>query len=108
MARFVYDISRTFSHRRLAELLDSLEKVAPAGRRYLEAIPANQWRNTAWLDDSTLPPRFGIVTTNMSESANSMLEDARNGSWLQTVDLILGKMVERICQIRDKHVGKTG
>ncbi|KAG7341375.1 MULE transposase domain containing protein [Nitzschia inconspicua] len=48
--------------------------------KYLEDITANQWRSTAWVDDPTLPPMFGIMTTNMSESANSMFGEAGDGA----------------------------
>ena len=71
-------------------------------------IPDNHWRSTAWLDDLTLPPRFGIVTSNMSESMNNMFEKARDGSWLNSMDTILGKMMERISLLRKAADGKSG
>jgi hypothetical protein len=58
------------------------------------------WRLSEWVTDQSLPPRFGIISLNMSESANSMFEDARHGSWLDTMDFILDKMCNRISQLQ--------
>ena len=77
-----------------------IERVSPTARNYLEGIPSNQWRRTAWLDDPGLPHRYGILTSNMSESANNMFEKARDVSWLNTIDIILGMMMERIAMKR--------
>jgi hypothetical protein len=41
------------------------------------------------LDDSHyLPPRYGIVTSNASESSNKMYKGARYGKWLNILDTI--------------------
>ncbi|KAG7355389.1 hypothetical protein IV203_000075 [Nitzschia inconspicua] len=74
----------------------------------VEGITANQWRSTAWVDDPTLPPRFGIVTTNMSESANSMVGEARTGSWLECTNNILRTMMNRICSLQEDDYGREG
>jgi hypothetical protein len=85
-----------------------MTKISGAGREYLENIPASQWRNTAWLEDPTLPPMYGVKTSNMSESTNSMFEKSRDGSWLYSLHTMLSKMVERIACLRNVHKGKTG
>ena len=108
MARFVHALSTTFSKRVSTDLLQKIEDLSPRAKEYLEEIPASQWRNTAWLDDPCLPTRFGIVSSNMSESANSMFEEARTGSWLNSLDKILGKMFARISNLRKKLNGKSG
>jgi hypothetical protein len=70
---------------------------------YLLPIPANKWRSTAWLDDNCyLPPRYGIVTSNTSESSNAMLESARTGPWLNTIDSIWDKVNNGISE---KYLG---
>jgi hypothetical protein len=37
----------------------------------------SNWRSTQWLRNTKLPPRYGIVSMNISESSNSMYEEAR-------------------------------
>ncbi|KAG7366226.1 transposase, mutator family protein [Nitzschia inconspicua] len=76
VAKHVYALSATFSKRESDELMAKINAISVRGRKYLEDITANQWRSTAWVDDPTLPPRFGIVTTNMSESAHEMFGEA--------------------------------
>ncbi|KAG7363118.1 hypothetical protein IV203_026478 [Nitzschia inconspicua] len=85
-----------------------MEQVSSKGREYLKEMPKEQWQGTAWIENPSLPPRFGIVTTNMSKSANSMLEKERNGSWLDCIDQILSIMLERICALRQKHRDRSG
>jgi MULE transposase domain/Ulp1 protease family, C-terminal catalytic domain/SWIM zinc finger len=104
-SKYVVHLARTFSPMLFQVLMTEL---TAAARQYLEAIPASQWINTAWLEDSTLPPRYGVRTSNMSESSNSMFEEARDERWLYSVDTILSKTVERISDLRKKHKGKTG
>ncbi|KAG7358228.1 hypothetical protein IV203_014815 [Nitzschia inconspicua] len=82
----------TFSKRELDELIAKINSISVRGKKYLEGISANQWRSTVWVDDPTLPPRFSVVTTNMSESANSMVGDARTGSWLECTNNIVRTM----------------
>ena len=108
VAQLVHGLSTTFSKYLSANLLESINKISPKGREYLEKIPPEQWRSTSWSDAARLPPRYGIVTSNMSESTNNMFAGGREGSWLLSIDFILGKMMERIAFLR-KHVkGKEG
>jgi hypothetical protein len=108
ISSMVYSLSKTSSHLIAGELLDNIGRISESAREYLEEIPANEWRGTAWLDDPTLPPRFGINTTNMSESANNMFEEAREKSWLHSLDTILSTLMKRISTMREKHKGKEG
>jgi hypothetical protein len=108
VSKLVPALARTFSRLEAADYLSKIENISAAGRQYLDSIPKNQWLNTAWLEDPTLPKRYGIITTNMSESANSMFEEARDVSWLRSVHLILGKMCQRITDLRTKHKDKIG
>ena len=64
--------------------------------------------NTAWLDDLGLPPRYGIITSNMSKSMNNMFEKARAGSWLQSIDSILVTIFKRIATIRRENTDWAG
>ncbi|KAG7365455.1 MULE transposase domain containing protein [Nitzschia inconspicua] len=103
VAKHVHAMSATFSKRESDELMAKINAISARGKKYLEGISANQWRSTAWVDDPTLPPRFGIVTTNMSESVNSMVGDARDGSWLECTNDIVRKMMNRICSLREEN-----
>ncbi|KAG7364813.1 MULE transposase domain containing protein [Nitzschia inconspicua] len=108
VAKHVHALSATFSKRESDELMAKINAISARGKKYLEGISANQWRSTAWVDDPTLPPRFGIVTTNMSESVNSMVGDARDGSWLERTNDIVRKMMNRICSLREENYGREG
>ncbi|KAG7349582.1 MULE transposase domain containing protein [Nitzschia inconspicua] len=108
VAIHVYALSATFSKRESDDLMAKINAISVRGKKYLEGISANQWRSTAWVDDPTLPPRFGIVTTNISESANSMVGDARTGSWLECTNNIVRTMMNRICSLREENYGREG
>ena len=108
VAQHVHSLSTTFSQFLSANLLEKINKISPKGREYLEKIPPEQWRSTSWTDAARLPPRYGIVTSNMSESTNNMFAGGREGSWLLTLDFILGKMMERIAFLRKSVKGKDG
>ncbi|KAG7365168.1 SWIM zinc finger domain protein [Nitzschia inconspicua] len=64
--------------------------------------------DSAWLEDETLPPRYGFRNSNISESANNMVGDARNGNWLDAIDGILIKMSLRIMKSQSEYEGKDG
>ena len=108
VSRFVGALSATFSHRISAQILDDIEKISKRARKYLQEIPAERWRGTAWLDDPGLPPRYGITTSNISESTNNMFEKARDKSWLFTVNTIVLTMMERITSLRNRVKGREG
>ncbi|KAG7360322.1 MULE transposase domain containing protein [Nitzschia inconspicua] len=108
IAKLVHSQSTTFSGYESRRCWAAIEQVSSKARAYLEEITKEQWQGTAWIENPSLPPRFGIVTTNMSESNNNMLEKARNGSWLDCIDQILSIMLERICTLRQEHRGRCG
>ena len=44
------------------------------------------WRGTSFFhEECPLPPRYGIVASNTSESVNSMFADAQEVGWLKAV-----------------------
>jgi hypothetical protein len=56
--------------------------------------------------ETNLPPRFGILTSNMLEKANSMVEEGCNGSWLDTTDYILSNIrISKLKQITKERDG---
>jgi MULE transposase domain/SWIM zinc finger len=108
VSKYVPLLAKTYSDRESEELLMKIGQKSQTGRRYLESIRKDHWRNIAWLENPTLPPRYGVRTSNTSESANSMFESSRDGTWLHTVETMLSKMVLRIISLREKHKGKSG
>jgi SWIM zinc finger len=101
----VVPLAKTFSPSYAEDLLHAMGAAAKA---YVAKIEHPQWRSTAWLDDEALPPRYGIVTSKMSESANSMFEEARDMPWKTSIHIILSKMVERILIIGKQKLQKSG
>jgi transposase-like protein len=73
-SQYVLPLAKTFSPRLYQELMS---KLTAAAQRYLKRIPKEQWRNTAWMEDPSLPPRYGVRTSNMSESTNSMFGNSK-------------------------------
>ncbi len=104
-AKYVIPLSKTFSMTEAEQLLQAMSRRV---REYVAEIEEPQWRSTAWLVDEALPPRYGIVTSNMSESLNSMFERARDVHWKHTIQIILSKMVERIAELSQKYEEKAG
>jgi len=105
-ARDIVRLAKTFSVREAEGILEKMHN--KEARKYVEGIDPNTWMSTAWLSDETLPPRFGIVTSNMSESLNSMFDQARDLPWKSCLHTMLTKMVERIYNLSVKYSTKEG
>ncbi|KAG7337239.1 MULE transposase domain containing protein [Nitzschia inconspicua] len=108
VGKHVYALSATFSKRESDKLMAKINAISVRGKKYLEGITAKQWRCTAWVDDPTLPPRFSIVTTYMPESTNSMIGEARSGSWLECTNDIVRTMMNRMCSLQEENYGREG
>ena len=108
-AKMVFPIARTFSTLQEAELLRKLRRIKPAAEQYVLGMTNGMWRGTSWMDESNpIPPRYGILTSNSSESVNSMLAEVREVGWLEAVDKILDIMSTKISKRREKHKGRDG
>ena len=92
-ANDIVRLAKTFS---VDEAEGILDKMSEETKKYVQDIDPNQWMSTAWLSDETLPPRYGIVTSNISESLNSMFDLARDLPWKSSLHMMLTKMAERI------------
>jgi hypothetical protein len=88
--------------------LNDLEKECTAAYNYVTNISPDIWLSTEWVTNTSLPPRYGIVNSNMSESTNNMLEQARHVSWLEAIDFIITKMSKRISTLRNKYRTESG
>ena len=108
-ARLVFPLARTFSTLHEAELLGKMRRIKPAAEQYVLGMTNGMWRGTSWMNEShPLPPRYGILTSNSSESVNSMLLDVRELGWLEAVNKILDIMSTKISQRREKHKERDG
>jgi hypothetical protein len=91
--------------------MQKIRQLSPAAHDYFvgdKGIEASKWRSTQWLWNTTLPPRYGIVSMNVLESSNSMYEEARKLPWLYCLDNILNSMSSRISTLRALNKNKTG
>ncbi|KAG7353549.1 Ulp1 protease family protein [Nitzschia inconspicua] len=82
----------------------TLESVA-----FAITVDGEDFQGWLWfLQHLKLPPRYGFRNSNISESANNMFHDARNGNWLDAIDGILIKMSLRITKSQSEYEGKDG
>jgi transposase-like protein len=104
----VSKISKTFSSRLEDEFFGKIRKHSESALKYLQEIEASEWRSTEWVRDNTLPPRYGITSTNISESSNAMFDKARDMVWVDCIDSILLKMSVRISKLRNASKESKG
>ena len=74
-SKYVMTIAKTYSGRYAEILMEKTKKMKPQAALYIQSIEERGilWTSSQWLNvDVTYPPRFGIVTSNTSESVNSM------------------------------------
>jgi transposase-like protein len=83
----VHVISKTFSYYQEEKMLEKIRLLSPApAHDYLvgdTGIEVSTWRSTKWLRNTKLPPRYGIVSTNILESSNSIIYKPRSYSRLK-------------------------
>jgi hypothetical protein len=111
VAADICNISKTFSVYQENKMLDNIKELLELAYDYLvgdNGIEPSKWRSKEWMKDRTLPPRYGIVSTNISESSNSIYEDAHNLSWLHCIDNIMNSISTRIATLREGNRNKTG
>ncbi|KAG7351909.1 transposase, mutator family protein [Nitzschia inconspicua] len=107
-ASTVTALSQTTSLPEKRALLTQLQQKSPGAYKYVTDIDANRWMDSAWLEDEKLPPRYGFRNSNISESTNNLVGDARNGNWLDAIDGILIKMSLHITKSQAEYEGKDG
>ncbi|KAG7351227.1 hypothetical protein IV203_010587 [Nitzschia inconspicua] len=69
--------------------LAQLQRQSPGAYdyRYLMGIPPQQWMDSTWWENETLPPRYEVQSANLSESAHAVFEDKRNRNRLEAIDV---------------------
>jgi MULE transposase domain/SWIM zinc finger len=104
-SRYVLPLAKTFSSAYAEELLQLMGEQA---RNYVQQIEPQQWRSTAWLQDEGLPPRYGIVMSNVSESPDSIFDKARDVPWKSSVHIILTEIVIQVAKLSAEYRHKSG
>lgn len=108
VSELVENIGRTFSIQKEEYYFNKLKSRWPNIYNYLLNISPKTWRNTEWTKNNQLPPRYGIVNSNSSESANSMFKKARSFNWLTAMDTMLHKIMCKISNCRRLYKDKRG
>ena len=103
-AAHVTSVGKSYSTREEELHLNAIKNLNKSAFEYLQKIDKKTWRSTEWVQsDNRLPPRYGIRTSNSSESVNSMLDEARNLPWMDCIEWIVSRMCENISEKRMKH-----
>ncbi len=102
------DIGMCYSISKEEKLFEELRKINKNAETYILKMNPERWRNTQWWKNNSLPPRYGILTSNSSESCNSMFKDARTCGWLASLDKMLHITQVKIASLRDAYKDKTG
>ena len=109
-SKHVMAIAKTYSARYVEILMEKTKKVKPQAASYIQSIEDRGilWKSSQWLKvEVPYPPRFGIVTSNTSESINSMFAGARDLPWMGALEQLVNLMSSRICQLRAKYAKKN-
>ena len=105
-SKYVMTIAKTYSARHVEILMEKTKKIKPLAALYIQSIEERDilWKSSQWLNvEVTYPPRFGIVTSNTSESVNSMFVGARDLPWMGAFEHLVNLMSSRSCQLRAKY-----
>ena len=101
--RVIFNIGKSFNISTEIIGFEELNKVCPEALDYCLNIDPKLWRCTEWTKNMSLPPRYNMYTSNISESTNSMLDGTRDHSWLYTIDSIINIMIRRHDQLFRKY-----
>jgi transposase-like protein len=63
-------IAKTFSIQKERVWRRELKETSAKAYDYVIDIEPNTWRNSSWSRDELLPPRYGITSSNISDSTN--------------------------------------
>ncbi len=103
-----FAMGKTFSSREEEKILNQLRRKNVKLEEYVLNIDPKTWRNTEWIRNSNLPPRYGMVTSNICESANFMFKPERSLNWLKSLDGIIHKIMFKIANHRRNYSDKKG
>ena len=74
VAGFIFPLAKSYYTVMEEEYLQKIHARKKAAIEYLSKIPLHEWHSTEWVQNSDLPPCFGILMSNTSESINSMID----------------------------------
>ena len=98
-SQHVISLSKSFSTRQEQYFLEKIGGCKKKAREYVEKIPKEVWRSTAWMSEKNLPPRFGIVTSNSAESTNSwILKERNDDTWMDILSSFVEKDFKKYCK----------
>jgi hypothetical protein len=60
-------IAKTFSVQKERVWLRELKETSAKAYEYVVGIEPSTWRNSSWSRDESLPPRYRITSSNISE-----------------------------------------
>ena len=101
-----FAIGKTFSTREEEKLFNQLKRKSVKAAQYALNIEPSVWRNTEWIRNDNLPPRYGMVTSNICESANFMFKQERSLNWLKSLDGMIHKIMFKISNHRRNYNNK--
>jgi hypothetical protein len=107
-SKCIQQIAKTFSVQKERLWLLQLNKISPKTYEYILSIDPNTWRTSSWSKEASLPPRYGITSSNISESTNSMFDKARDCPWLYCIDTILNIVTTRMFNLQSENLNKNG
>ena len=94
-------MAKTYSRRYHSQLRQDIRDLSENAHVYIETITA-VWTNSRW----TGIPRYGICTSNTSESVNSMFDKARGLVWMDALETIVEIMFRRVIEKRTEYAKK--
>ena len=92
----VISIAKAFGTRQEEHLFREVDSISPPACKYLMPIDPKKWRSSEWLQDTDLPPRFGITTSNSSEFVNRMIDAYRNEGYMELIEGLLDHITQMI------------
>lgn len=107
----IMKIAKTHCNIEETKYLSEIGMKSPTARLYIEAIDPTKWRSCQWVTNNCMkrfPSRYGIVSSNISESANSMFNDARSGTWFHTLVQMVQITTNRIAGLRKDYAAEEG
>jgi ribosomal protein L32 len=105
-SQYVMAIAKTYSARYAEMLMDKTKRVKPQAALCIQKIEEGgvMWKSSQWTSGwHYCPPRFGIVTSNTSESVNSMFAGARDFPWMGAFEQLVNLLSSRICKLQTMY-----
>ena len=104
----VIQLSKTFSTKQEDYLFTLIGTANKKAEQYLKNIEPKLWRGTAQARIGSIPPRYGMTTSNAAECTNSVSLELRNQQpWLSIIEGMVDYMASNISKRRKQYRGKN-